>query len=73
MARDTSVTLRMSAELKKALQEYAENDRRTLSSYIEVVLERHVDALLQAEGSHSRRMEIGQAQRGSIQGSKRKK
>jgi predicted DNA-binding protein len=47
MVKDTSVTLRMSEELKQALQELAVEDRRTLSSYIEVVLERHVEDQLQ--------------------------
>lgn len=62
MRRDVSVTLRMSDELKTALQEFAEADRRTLSNYIEMVLENHVSALLDAQGAHSRQVEIFQAQ-----------
>ena len=47
MSRDVSVTLRMSEELKTALQGLALEDRRTLSAYIEKVLEDHVGVALQ--------------------------
>jgi predicted DNA-binding protein len=49
MVKDTSVTLRMSDELKQALLELAVDDRRTLSSYIEVVLEKHVEDHLRSQ------------------------
>jgi predicted DNA-binding protein len=46
MAKDSSITLRMSEQLKEALQQLAARDRRTLSSYIEVLLEKHVEQVL---------------------------
>lgn len=65
MAKGTSVTLRMSEELKAALQELALEDRRTLSSYIEMVLEQHADQRPAGEGAHSERLKVyrGQNQR----------
>ena len=54
MIKATSVTLRMSKELKQALRELALDARRTLSSYIELVLEHHVDqSLARRSGAHS--------------------
>jgi hypothetical protein len=38
------VGLRFTPSLKEALVELAKADRRTLASYIEIVLEAHVDA-----------------------------
>jgi hypothetical protein len=46
MVKESSVTLRMSEELKTALHDLAVEDRRSLSGYIEMVLERHVDSML---------------------------
>lgn len=39
-----SVTFRTTEELKKALQQIAEKDKRTLSNTIEILLERAVKA-----------------------------
>ncbi len=50
MTKDVSVTLRMSEELKGALQKLALEDRRTLSAYIEMILEKHVDAAFRPDG-----------------------
>jgi hypothetical protein len=44
MTKTSSITLRIGQELKRALQRLADQDRRTMSSYIEVILERHVEA-----------------------------
>jgi predicted DNA-binding protein len=46
MNKDSSITLRISDKLKQSLQKMAQDDRRTLSSYIGVVLERHMEAHL---------------------------
>jgi hypothetical protein len=71
MAKDASVTLRLSEELKRALQELALDDRRTLSSYIEVLLEKHVDEKLAGSKSHSDRVTVYRAQ--SVRKSKKRK
>jgi len=42
--RTAPVGLRFTPSLKEALVELAKADRRTLASYIELVLEAHVDA-----------------------------
>ena len=42
--RTAPVGLRFTPTLKEALAELARADRRTLASYIELVLEQHVDA-----------------------------
>jgi hypothetical protein len=42
--RTASVGLRFTPSLKEALAELARADRRTLASYIELVLEEHVKA-----------------------------
>ena len=42
MTKTTTIGLRLSPEMKKRLQELAKSDRRSLSSYIEVVLEKHL-------------------------------
>jgi hypothetical protein len=42
--RTAPVGLRFTPSLKEALVEIAKADRRTLASYIELVLEAHVDA-----------------------------
>jgi predicted DNA-binding protein len=62
MTKDSSVTLRMSEELKKALQELALEDRRTLSSYIEVLLERHVNEKLAADTAYAEMMNVHRGQ-----------
>jgi predicted DNA-binding protein len=62
MAKDATVTLRMSNDLKQALQILAVKDRRTLSSYIEVVLERHAYERLDEHRLHSERVNVFRAQ-----------
>jgi hypothetical protein len=46
MARSTQVNLRVRPALKAKLEQLAKEDRRTLSAYIEKLLEDHVKALL---------------------------
>jgi predicted transcriptional regulator len=64
MTKDVSVTLRMSQELKNALQRLALEDRRTLSAYIEKLLEDHVAIALQklAPGAFSQVIEVHEGQ-----------
>lgn len=38
------LSFRLRPEVKKALQDLAEADRRSLTNYIEVILERHIEA-----------------------------
>lgn len=38
-------SLRMSPELKRALKQAADTDRRSFGAYVEIVLENHVKAL----------------------------
>ena len=40
--RDAHVSIRMPSELRDALRELAEADRRSLADYIVLVLEKHV-------------------------------
>lgn len=40
---DASLVIRMTGQLKKRLEELAEDDRRTVGDYIRVVLEDHVE------------------------------
>ena len=42
MTKSASTTLRLDPDMKKRLQELAKADRRSLSSYIEIVLEQHL-------------------------------
>ncbi|AHB50383.1 hypothetical protein W911_15460 [Hyphomicrobium nitrativorans NL23] len=44
MKKDTSVNVRLTSELKAALQKLANADARKLSAYIELVLSAHVTA-----------------------------
>jgi predicted transcriptional regulator len=44
MKRDTSVNVRLTSELRDELQRLAEANRRTLSDYIRLLLEEHVEA-----------------------------
>ena len=48
--RTAPVGLRFTPSLKEALVELAKADRRTLASYIELVLEAHVDAKKKQDG-----------------------
>lgn len=42
--RDKPLGLRIRASLKDALQSFADEDRRSLAAYCELVLEEHVEA-----------------------------
>lgn len=44
MRRTDPISFRIKPEIKEALQPSAEADRRTLSQYIELALEAHVEA-----------------------------
>ena len=43
MARDTSVNVRVTAEMRAKLEKLAEDDKRSLSGYVEKVLREHVE------------------------------
>jgi predicted HicB family RNase H-like nuclease len=42
-ARDARINVRLSADLHKKLVALAEADRRSLSNYIEILLEKHAE------------------------------
>ncbi|MEM7327895.1 MAG: ribbon-helix-helix protein, CopG family [Pseudomonadota bacterium] len=44
MTKTASTTIRIDPKMKKRLQELAQADRRSLSAYIEIVLEAHLDS-----------------------------
>jgi predicted DNA-binding protein len=48
--KETPISLRLDRELRKALEQLAEKDLRTLSDYIRVVLIRHVQDVYRASG-----------------------
>jgi hypothetical protein len=48
MARDAQLNLRMKPALKAKLEKLAKQDRRTLSAYVERVLDEHVKGALGA-------------------------
>jgi predicted DNA-binding protein len=56
--KESPISLRLDKELRKALEQLAEQDLRTLSDYIRVVLIRHVQDIYRASGKvfkeHSR-------------------
>ncbi|TVT60170.1 MAG: DNA-binding protein [Sedimenticola thiotaurini] len=43
MAKNATLTIRISKELKEQLQKLANQDRRSLSDYIGLVLEEHAE------------------------------
>lgn len=47
-AKTMQVGVRMRPSLRRALQELADTDRRSLASYIELALEEHVEARCKA-------------------------
>jgi predicted DNA-binding protein len=49
MAKASTITFRISGALKEQLQQLAIEDRRTLSGYLEVIVERHVSESLAKE------------------------
>jgi hypothetical protein len=48
--KDTPISLRLEPDVRKALQEMADQDLRTLSGYIHVVLIRHVQDAYRKHG-----------------------
>ena len=49
MTKTTTLGFRIDPELKKRLQELADADRRSLSAYIEIILENHIKAMEKAQ------------------------
>jgi predicted DNA-binding protein len=45
MRRTDPISFRIKAEIKQALERLAREDRRSLSQYIELALEAHIDAV----------------------------
>lgn len=43
MAKTSTVAMRVTDEMKAKLQAFADAERRTLSQYLEIVLEKHVE------------------------------
>ena len=50
MRRTDPISFRIKAEIKQALERLAKEDRRSLSSYIELALEAHVEAVAKQVG-----------------------
>jgi len=50
VVKETPISLRLDKELRKALEELAAKDLRTLSDYIRMVLTRHIQDLYRAAG-----------------------
>ncbi len=48
--KEKPISLRLDKDLRKALEQLAEKDLRTLSGYIHVVLTRHVQDVYRASG-----------------------
>ena len=48
--KETPISLRLDKDIRKALEQLAENDLRTLSDYIRVVLIRHLQDVYRASG-----------------------
>ena len=44
MNKTASTTIRLDPEMKRRLQELAKADRRSLSSYVELLIARHLEA-----------------------------
>jgi predicted DNA-binding protein len=44
MRRTNPISFRIKAEIKQTLERLAKDDRRSLSSYIELALESHIEA-----------------------------
>jgi len=43
MTKTAALSIRITPELKLALEDLAENDKRSLASYVEIALQQHVD------------------------------
>ena len=55
MARNAHINLRVRPTLKAKLEKLAEQDRRTLSSYVEMILEDHVKSTSRVSIERGRR------------------
>ena len=53
MRRTDPISFRIKAGIKQDLERLAKDDRRSLSSYIELVLEAHIEAKKQRQDSKS--------------------
>jgi hypothetical protein len=53
MRRTDPISFRIKAGIKQDLERLAKDDRRSLSSYIELVLEAHIEAKKQPQGAKS--------------------
>jgi predicted DNA-binding protein len=50
MRRTDPISFRIKAEIKEALERLAKADKRSLSSYIELALEAHIEATKKKDG-----------------------
>jgi predicted transcriptional regulator len=57
MKRDTSVNVRLRSEVRDELQRLADANKRTLSDYIRLLLEEHVEAQKEREAPARRKPE----------------
>jgi predicted DNA-binding protein len=55
MRRTDPISFRIKAGIKQDLERLAKDDRRSLSSYIELVLEAHIEAKKQSQGAKGKR------------------
>lgn len=55
MKRTTSVNIRMTDELRGELQRLADTNKRTLSDYVRLLLEEHVEARREREEDAAKR------------------
>jgi hypothetical protein len=55
MERSTQMNLRVRPALKAKLEKLAKEDRRTLSAYVEKLLEDHVERASQVDIEHQKR------------------
>jgi predicted DNA-binding protein len=55
MKRDTSVNVRLTSEMRDELQKLADANKRTLSDYIRLLLEEHVEAQREREEASAKR------------------
>ena len=58
MARNTHLNLRVRPTLKTRLEKIAKEDRRTLSAYVEKLLEDHVKSAFQVGVEHQKQAKL---------------
>lgn len=54
MKKDAPLSIRIKADLKASLEALAEADRRSLSSYVELALEEHVERVKASAAKNKR-------------------